>query len=102
VGGDQTAGLGAGQTYTNGGHLRILTAQGNQICRADTNQVVDSSPAVGGFLAGGATGIVVGTGSYYPGVSDTDTLKAYNTHCASRSGPTRWTAAPIHLRPSPM
>ena len=50
VGGDQTAGEGRGQTYTNGGHLRILTAQGNQICRADTNQVVDSSPAVGGFL----------------------------------------------------
>jgi hypothetical protein len=81
VGGDQTAGLGAGQSYTNGGHLRILNAQGDQICRADTNQVVDSSPAVGGFLGGGATGIVVGTGSYYPGVSDTDTLKAYNTLC---------------------
>ena len=81
VGSDQTGGLGAGQSYTNGGHLRILTAQGNEICRADTDQVVDSSPAVGGFLAGGATGIVVGTGSFFPGAPDTDTLKAYNTLC---------------------
>jgi hypothetical protein len=81
VGGDQTAGFGRGQSYTNGGHLRILTAQGNQICRADTNQVVDSSPAVGGFLPGGATGIVVGTGDYFGGTSDTDALMAYNTHC---------------------
>jgi hypothetical protein len=81
VGGDQSAGQGRGQTYTDGGHLRILTAQGDQICRADTDQVVDSSPAVGGFLGGGATGIVVGTGAYFPGASDTDTLKAYNGRC---------------------
>ena len=66
VGGDQSAGAGKGQSYTDGGHLRILSAQGDQICRADTDQVVDSSPAVGGFLAGGATGIVVGTGLVLP------------------------------------
>ena len=53
VGGDQSAGEGQGQTYSNGGHLRILTGSGNQICRADTNQVVDSSPAVGGIPARG-------------------------------------------------
>jgi hypothetical protein len=81
IGGDQTAGEGQGQQYTNGGHVRILSAQGNQICRADTNQVIDSSPAVGGFLAGGATGIVVGTGGFYPGASDSNTLKAYNNLC---------------------
>ncbi len=81
VGGDQTAGTGQGQSYTDGGHFRILSAQGNQICRADTNQTVDSSPAVGGFLPGGATGIVVGTGAYFPGASDTDAVKAYDTHC---------------------
>jgi hypothetical protein len=81
VGGDQTAGIGRGQRYSNGGHLRILTSQGNQICRADTNQVVDSSPALGNFLPGGAAGIVVGTGSFYGGVSDTDTLKAYDAQC---------------------
>ena len=81
VGGDQTAGQGRGQHYTNGGHLRILSAQGNQICRADTNQVVDSSPAVGGILSGGRTGIVVGTGGFFPGVSDTNTIKAYDGLC---------------------
>jgi len=80
-GADQTAGLANGQQYSQGGHLRILSAQGNQICRADTDQVVDSSPAVGGFLGGGATGIVVGTGGFFPGASDTDTLKAYNNRC---------------------
>jgi hypothetical protein len=80
-GGDQSAGLGAGQQFEDGGHLRILSGQGNQICRADTNQVVDSSPAVGGFLPGGATGIVVGTGGFFPNASDTNTLKAYNNRC---------------------
>ncbi|HEY5096599.1 MAG TPA: hypothetical protein VII46_01070, partial [Acidimicrobiales bacterium] len=80
-GGDQTAGQGAGQQFGDGGHLRILSAQGNQICRADTNQVVDSSPAVGGFLAGGATGIVMGTGGFFPNASDTNTVKAYNSRC---------------------
>jgi hypothetical protein len=81
IGGDQSAGFGAGQLYGNGGHLRILTASGNQVCRADTNQVIDSSPAVGGFLPGGATGAVVGTGAFFPGASDTGTLRAYDNHC---------------------
>ena len=81
VGSDQTAGAGRGQVYQNGGHLRILSTTGNEICRADTNQVVDSSPAVGGFLGGGATGIVVGTGTFFPGVSDSNTVKAYDTRC---------------------
>ena len=81
VGGDQSAGLARGQKYSNGGHLRILSAQGNQICRADTDQVVDSSPAVGDILSGGAPGIVVGTGTYFSGVSDTDTLIEYDDQC---------------------
>ncbi len=81
VGGDQTTGSGRGQTYTDGGHLRILTASGTQVCRADTDEVVDSSPAVGGFLAGGATGAVVGTGSFYPQASAADTVQAYDTSC---------------------
>ncbi|MBV8462158.1 MAG: hypothetical protein JO368_02605, partial [Acidimicrobiales bacterium] len=80
-GSDQSAGFGAGQQYSDGGHLRILTASGNQVCRADTNQTVDSSPAVGGFLTGGATGEVVGTGSFFAGASDTDTVRAYDSHC---------------------
>ncbi len=81
VGGDQSAGEGRGQQYSDGGHLRILSAQGNQICRADTDQVVDSSPAVGPILPGGGEGIVVGTGSYFSGASDTDTLKEYDGYC---------------------
>ena len=79
MGGASTAGLAMGQSYANGGHVRVLDAQGALIYDYDTNQEVDSSPAVGGFLAGGATGIVVGTGSYWPGASDTDTLKAFTT-----------------------
>jgi hypothetical protein len=80
-GGDQTAGFALGQTETQGGHLRILDGHGGQICHYDTDQTVDSSPAVGGFLAGGATGIVVGTGSYFVGASDTDKLLAFDTDC---------------------
>ncbi len=80
-GADQSAGTGRGQTYQNGGHLRILSGSGNLICRADTDQVVDSSPAVGGFLAGGVTGIVVGTGTFFRNARDTDMLKAYDTRC---------------------
>jgi len=81
VGGDQTTGSGRGQSYTDGGHIRILTGTGNQICRADTDQVVDSSPAVGTFLTGGATGIVTGTGTFYPGASTTNVLLAYDARC---------------------
>jgi hypothetical protein len=81
VGGDQTTGSGRGQSYTDGGHIRILTGTGNQICRADTDQVVDSSPAVGTFLTGGGTGIVTGTGSFYSGASTTNALLAYDAQC---------------------
>ena len=83
-GGDQTTGSGRGQSYTDGGHVRILTGQGDQVCRADTDQVVDSSPAVGGFLSGGATGIAVGTGLFFPGASTTNTVQAYDTRCRLR------------------
>ncbi len=78
---DQTAGLAAGQQYHDGGTLRILSGTGDQICRASTDQVLDSSPAVGGFLPGGATGIVDGTGDFFAGASDTDTVRAFDTHC---------------------
>ncbi len=80
-GGDSTAGLAMGQQYSNGGHLRVLGAGGNQICSYDTNQTVDSSTAVGNFLGGGAVGIAFGTGSYWPGASDTNTLFASDAHC---------------------
>ena len=67
-GGDSSAGLAYGITYTPGGHLRVLGPGGNLICDHDTNQTVDSSPAVGNFLAGGQVGIAFGTGTYYGGV----------------------------------
>ena len=81
LGGASTAGFAFGQTYQNGGHLRILNSRGGLICHSDTNQEVDSSPAVGSFLTGGATGIAIGTGSFYPGASDTNALKAFDTRC---------------------
>jgi hypothetical protein len=80
-GGDQTAGFGNGQEYTQGGHVRILSPSGDLVCNHVTDQTVDSSPAVGGFLAGGATGIVVGTGAYFGGASDTDRVIALDTDC---------------------
>ena len=80
-GGDSTAGNAYNQQYTNGGHLRVLGTGGNLICDYDTNQTVDSSTAVGNFLGGGATGIAFGTGSYYAGASDSNTLFASDSHC---------------------
>jgi hypothetical protein len=80
-GGDSSAGIAYGQTYGNGGHVRVLGPGGNLICDHDTNQTVDSSPAVGNFLGGGQTGIAIGTGSYYPGAPDTNTLLALNAGC---------------------
>ena len=80
-GGDSSAGIAYGQTYTNGGHLRVLGPGGNLICSHDTNQTVDSSPAVGNFLAGGQVGIAFGTGSFYAGASDSNTLFGSDAHC---------------------
>lgn len=76
-GGDSTAGTGYGRRYQDGGHIRVIAASGNggvagssgQVCSFDTDknggQIVQSSPAVGPFLPGGAMGIVSGVG-YYP------------------------------------
>ncbi len=90
-GGDSTAGLAYGQTYGNGGHVRILSSAGNAgssspaggvLCQYDTNQNIDrSSPAVGQFLAGGGVGIAIGDGSYYPGASDSNKIFALTTGC---------------------
>jgi PQQ-like domain len=81
AGGASTAGAALGQIYPQGGHLRILNSEGGLICHYDTNQEIDSSPAVGAFLSGGATGIVTGTGQYWAGASDTNTVQAFDTHC---------------------
>ncbi|HEY2642487.1 MAG TPA: PQQ-binding-like beta-propeller repeat protein [Galbitalea sp.] len=89
-GGDSTAGIGLHEVYTNGGHIRILRPNGwaghpdaneGLICQANTNQVVQSAPAVGGFLSRGAIGIVTGTGSFFHGASDTNKIIAIDTAC---------------------
>jgi len=80
-GGDSTAGIANGVTYSNGGHLRVLSGSGSLLCSYNTDQTVDSSPAVGNFLAGGAPGIAFGTGSFYGGASDSNTLFASDSHC---------------------
>ena len=54
MGGASSAGSALGQSYTQGGHLRVLNDQGGQLYDYDTNQEIDSSPAIGDFLAGGA------------------------------------------------
>jgi outer membrane protein assembly factor BamB len=91
LGGDSTANPVPinGDLYDNGGHIRILSETGNQgtvengglYCEYKANQVVQSSPAVGRFLAGNGVGAVVGTGSYFAGASQTDALLAIDKHC---------------------
>jgi hypothetical protein len=80
-GGDSTAGNAFGVQYQNGGHIRVIGSGGNLICSHDTNQTVDSSPAVGNFLGGAAVGIAFGTGNFYGGASDSNKLFATDAHC---------------------
>jgi hypothetical protein len=80
-GGDSSPGVAYGVHYTAGGHLRVLGGGGNLICEYNSDQTIDSSPAVGNFLAGGQEGIAFGTGSYYPGASDSNTLFAADSTC---------------------
>jgi hypothetical protein len=80
-GGDQTAGFAVGRNYQQGGHLRILNEGGGVICDVQTDQTVDSSPAVGPFLTAGAMGVAVGTGAFFPGAVDTNTVKAFDNAC---------------------
>ncbi len=79
-----------GEQYTNGGHIRILRPTGNAgqqypnqglVCQYNTDQEVDSSPAVGTFLSGGRVGIVTGTGTAYAGASTTNDLIAVDSGC---------------------
>ncbi|HZU80461.1 MAG TPA: hypothetical protein VE991_11145, partial [Acidimicrobiales bacterium] len=89
-GGDSTAGLAYNTQYQNGGHIRVLAGTGNQgaaqpngglLCSYDTDQTVQSSPAVGEFLGGGGVGIVAGTGATYGGASTTNDLIALTKNC---------------------
>jgi outer membrane protein assembly factor BamB len=80
-GGASSAGFALGTHYSDGGHVRIYNDHGGLICAANTNEEVDSSPAVGPILPGGAYGIATGTGSFYPGAGDEDTVKVFDTQC---------------------
>ncbi len=62
-GGDSSAGSAYGVNYTNGGHIRVLSPTGNAgtgnpggglVCQFNTDQTVQSSPAVGEL--GGSVG----------------------------------------------
>ncbi|HMC38290.1 MAG TPA: hypothetical protein VKI19_01425, partial [Acidimicrobiales bacterium] len=92
-GGDSTGNAVArdqlGLPYQNGGHIRVLSGAGGLLCEYNTNQVVQSSPAVGQFLGSGQVGIVAGTGNFgpYAANSDTDSLIAVNNRCGHM-----WTA----------
>jgi hypothetical protein len=100
--GGQTAAIAYGTQYVQGGHVRVLAPTGNagtkspnggSICDYHPDQSVESSPAVGRFLAGtgGNTGanagantresIAVGTGDYFPGAPDTNMVLALTSHC---------------------
>jgi hypothetical protein len=90
-GGDSSAGFAYGTTYTNGGHLRVLSPTGNAgtgnpggglVCQYNSDQTVQSSPAVG--VLGGAVGIVFGTGATYNGASQTNDLIETDAHCNPR------------------
>jgi hypothetical protein len=80
VGGASSTGFAYGRHYQDGGHVRIYNDHGGLICAADTNEEIDSSPAVGPILPGGALGIATGTGSYFGG-SDESTVKVFDTRC---------------------
>ena len=89
-GGASSPGVAGGYTYTAGGHIRVLNQTGNLgqpqdngglACQYNTDQEVDSSPAVGQFLAGGAVGIVAGTGTYWPNARTTNQVIAVDSHC---------------------
>jgi PQQ enzyme repeat len=79
-GGASSAGFALGTHYSNGGHVRIYNDHGGLVCEANTTEEVDSSPAIGAFLADGAYGIATGTGSFFGG-GDEDTVKVFDTQC---------------------
>jgi hypothetical protein len=80
-GGASSAGFALGTHYSDGGHIRIYNDHGGLVCSANTSEEVDSSPAVGPFLPDFAYGIATGTGSFFNGAGDEDTVKVFNTQC---------------------
>ena len=108
-GGDSTQGNAYGYQYYNGGHVRIVKASGNGgtpgngglKCSFDTyargGQIVASSPAVGGFLAGGATGIASGQGYFSAYGGPVNRLWVLNSSCQKV-----WSAKTDYLTSSPI
>lgn len=91
IGGDQTAGLGNNRVYYAGGTLRALNGAGRELWRFRTNEVIDSSPAVGDLFHNGGQEIAFGTGQYYAttkgGTSDSTKL-----FVVSSTGSLLWSA----------
>jgi hypothetical protein len=89
-GGASTAGNAYNTQYGNGGHLRILSSSGSAgqptpsgglSCQYNTDEEVDSSPAIGHFGPGQETAIAFGTGSYFTNASSENHLLAVNSSC---------------------
>ncbi len=80
-----SSGFAFGTHYSDGGQLRIFNDHGGLVCRANTTEEIDSSPAVGPILAGGGYGIATGTGSFWAATTgptvDDNTVKVYDTKC---------------------
>lgn len=81
LGGASTAGIAYGVQYVNGGHVRILSTSGQQLCNYNTEQPVMTAPAVGNFLSGGRTGIVATTDTYWTGQGGDNQVMGFNTTC---------------------
>ena len=108
-GGDSTQGNAYGYQYFDGGHVRIVKAAGNAgtpgagglTCSFNTyakgGQIVESSPAVGGFLVGGATGIASGQGYFAPYGGPVNRLWVVDASCRKV-----WSAKTDYLTSSPI
>lgn len=108
-GGDSTQGNAYGYQYYNGGHVRVVAAKGNGgvpgngglRCSFDTyangGQIVAASPAVGTFLAGGATGIASGQGYFAGYGGPVNRLRVLDQSCQKV-----WSAQTDFLTSSPI
>lgn len=108
-GGDSTHGNAYGVQYSDGGHVRIIKATGNGgtpgagglKCNFNTyakgGQIVESSPAVGGFLANKETGIASGQGYFSPYSGPVNRLWVIDSNCKKV-----WSAKTDYLTSSPI
>ena len=87
-------GFAYGTHYANGGQLRIYNDHGGLVCNANTNEEIDSSPAVGPILPGGAYGIATGTGSFFAGRQRRQHGQGLRHQVQPGLERPRWTASP--------